>query len=135
MNNNQTPNNQTAEANEKNFIRFSSGLKAKTLDNLSKAMEYIENTPTIQARAFMVQEEPVRDPRVHTFVPTQSLQEQTAGVCILAFGPLAILLMAQINAMPELFNQLQVMHMREQQHEASKAANAGATVKPSSLIV
>jgi hypothetical protein len=43
--------------------------------------------------------------------------------------------MTQINAMPELYNQLQVMHMREQRHEASKAANASAAVKPSSLIV
>lgn len=131
----------TEQKKQKNF-NITLGLKAKILDNLSKAIDVISNTPQMQCQAFAVHEElrTPKDPNIPHFGPTgESLEEQTAGLCVIAFGPLAILLMAQINAMPELYNQLQVMHMRELQssNEASSSSESGDSIitPGSSLIV
>jgi hypothetical protein len=112
--------NQTTEQQkqkQKNFINLTPGLKAKILDNLRNALDVISDTPGIQAQAFAVHE------HLGAYTETNKLIEQTAGLCVMAVGPLAILLMAQINAMPELFNQLQVMHMRQLNAEASASSS------------
>lgn len=134
-------NQATEQKKQKNFINLSASLKAKILDNLRNALDVISNTPSIQAQAFAVHGES-RTPRPRTIgnQPVEpSLEEQTAGLCVIAFGPLAILLMAQINAMPELYNQLQVMHMRELQssNEASSSSESGDSIitPGSSLII
>ena len=92
----------------KNFITFTPELRAKILEQVNEVLTVIESTPETQAQAFAIAQSHITDP-----------DAETAGLCVVAFGPLAVLLMAQINAMPNLYDQMRVMHSRHAKHQQS----------------
>ncbi len=119
---NSTNNNGNSNGNtpKKNFIQFTTEERASMHKHFDACLDIIQGSIEMQAQAFPIaQKSQVKDPLLSV---DKSLEAATAGICVIAFGPLAVLLMAQINVIPQLYNQIQIMHLREQKHNAQESA-------------